>query len=412
MTDSAPSPPPPTHGLRIAFLVSNSFDEDPRAQKIARSLIQFGHTLSVFAWDRDGSKPELETQQGISIRRVGPTSRAGHGLRQLPAMLVYWRRVVRFLIGGDFSVIHCNRFDTLVPALVACVFRRRPIVYDLHTSYADRLRIHDAQWMMPVVRRLVMAFETIALRRWVFHAFSDSPQYSDALRERGVRSVSTLMNLPSADFGITEDRSHSHGKITFGRIGAFSEQLGQGADDLFFILERVRREYPSVNVHLQLVGNFVPADYVERVRERMRPLASDVTLVDYVPYESVREWYARLDIAVITYAVSAGARYSQLATSQKLFECMAYGIPVVLVANPLMERIVSDVGCGIVPLARDHAGIYEGFLKLVLNPELRRSMGANGQRAHRDRYHWEIEASELNRVYQAIGTNVRVRSRA
>jgi glycosyltransferase involved in cell wall biosynthesis len=400
--DSARQAEASTHSQRVAFIVSNSFDEDPRAQKIAQSLVQFGHDVSVFAWDREGSKPTLETRRGAVVRRVGPRSGAGGGLRQLPAMLVYWQRVVRFLLDGDFSVIHCNRFDTLVPALIARAIRRRPIVYDLHTSYADRLRIHDRQWMMPAVRRLVTALETIALRRWVFHAFSDSPEYSAALAERGVRSVSALMNLPTADFGGSEQTSDNAGTVTFGRIGAFSEQLGQGVDDLFFILDRVRREYPAVNVHLQLVGNFVPASYLERVRERMRGLTNDVTLVEYVPYESVSEWYRRLNIAVITYQVSEGARYSQLATSQKLFECMAHGIPVVLLANPLMERIVADVGCGIVPVARDHRGIYEGFLQLLLNPDQRRSMGANGKRAHRERYHWEIEASELNRVYKTI----------
>ena len=154
--------------------------------------------------------------------------------------------------------------------------------------------------------------------------------------------MSTLVNVPRLDFGRGfRARRARAAPVVAGRIGAFSAQLGQGAEDLLYALRRNDEDGRPVDLRLLLVGNFVPDSYRAEVAER----AADprVTIRDYVPHEEVPAWYAGLDVAVVAYDVAGGARYSRLASAQKVFEAMAMGVPMVLLANPSMEALVRRV---------------------------------------------------------------------
>ncbi|MET0399261.1 MAG: glycosyltransferase [Longimicrobiaceae bacterium] len=389
------------HGRPVACIVSSSFDRDPRARKVVASLAGMGLRVVVIAWDREGRGRTAEAPGDHAVVWLGPRSQPGRGLRQLPALLAFWLGTIRLLLANDFAAYHCNRFDTLLPALLACLGRRRPIVYDLHTSYADRLRIHDRQPGMKLVRGLVAAAEGFAVRRLAAHCFTDSAPFTRELRSRGARSASTLLNVPRLDFGRgARPRQARAAPVVVGRIGAFSAQLGQGADDLFHVLRRNDEEGRPVDLRLLLVGNFVPASYRAEVAARAED--ARVTLCDYVPHEAVPAWYARLDVAVIAYDVAGGARYSRLASAQKVFEAMAMGVPMVLLANPYMEALVRRLGCGVVPERRDFEGIYGAVLHLARDGALRERMGRAGRRAFVRRYHWEREEEELARVYRRV----------
>lgn len=385
----------------VACIVSSSYHKDPRAQKVVAGLAAMGLRVVVLAWDREGRGQAGEAPRNHSLVQLGPRSQPGRGLRQLPGLLLFWLRATRILLAGDFAAYHCNRFDTLLPALLACLVRRRPIVYDLHTSYADRLRIHDGQPGMKLVRGVVAAAEGFVVRRLAAHSFTDSAAFTTALRSRGARSASTLVNVPRLDFGRGfQEREARTAPVVVGRIGAFSAQLGQGADDLLYALHRNDEDGRPADLRLLLVGNFVPASYRAEMAEHEAD--ARVTIRDYVPHEEVPAWYGGLDVAVITYDVAGGARYSRLASAQKVFEAMAMGVPMVLLANPYMEELVQQVGCGIVPERRDFEGVYQAVQQLARDPGLRRRMGRAGRRAFVRRYHWEQEEKELHAVYRRL----------
>lgn len=385
----------------VACIVSTSFDQDPRAQKVVASLAGMGLRVVVLAWDREMKGQVGEAPRTCSILRLGPRSQPGRGLLQLPALLLYWLRVTRILLANDFAAYHCNRFDTLLPALLARLVRRRPVVYDLHMSYSDRLSIHDRQPGMRLVRGVVAAVESFAVRNLVVHSFTDSAGFTEVLRSRGARSVSALVNVPRLAFGHGFSRREARpASVVVGRIGAFSSQLGQGAEDLLYLLRRNDEDGRPVDLKLLLVGNFVPASYRAEVAKHSAD--GRVAIHDYVPHEEVPGWYGRLDMAVIRYDVEGSARYGRLSTFQKVFEAMAMGVPMVVLANPDMEKLVQEVGCGIVPEQRDFEGIYQAVLHLARDGALRQRMSDAGRQAFVRRYHWEQEEKEVDRVYRRI----------
>lgn len=389
----------------IAFLVATSFDVDPRARKVAMTLADAGFGVSVFAWDRDGRGRSSETLGRITIRRVGPQTSIGTGLRQLPALLAFWVKAIAFLAQSRLAAIHCNRFDTLPPALLVGWLRRIPIVYDLHMSYADRLGIHTAQIGMRLVRRCVRWLESLALRKLVAHAFTDSQPYTESLEQRGVSVASTILNVPSRRFGEGSGDtrpSASETQITIGRIGAMSEQLGQGVEDLLAISRRLTFDARQLDVRLILVGNFVPADYGKRIRDLVADVPYEIIIADYVPHEQVPLWYRKMDFSVITYEVAGRARYGRLSTSQKVFEALACGVPIVYLGNAYMEELVMRLGAGLVPDRRDQEGIYECVLQLVRNRSLRTRMAEAGRTGFLEGWYWEAQEEIIRTTYHAV----------
>jgi glycosyltransferase involved in cell wall biosynthesis len=65
----------------------------------------------------------------------------------------------------------------------------------------------------------------------------------------------------------------------------------------------------------------------------------------------------------------------------KLYEAMASGRPVILVASGEAAEIVYTYQAGIVVKPGDIAGLTQAVHALYTQPELRRALGENGRRA-------------------------------
>lgn len=69
------------------------------------------------------------------------------------------------------------------------------------------------------------------------------------------------------------------------------------------------------------------------------------------------------------------------AVPSKLYEAMAIGKPIILIAESEAAKIVNDANCGIVVRPGDIDGLVTAMLYLKNHPEVCKQMGANGRRA-------------------------------
>lgn len=89
------------------------------------------------------------------------------------------------------------------------------------------------------------------------------------------------------------------------------------------------------------------------------------------------------------------------ASSNKLFEYMMCGVPVVACDFPEIKKVVEDNGTGICVDSHDINQISVAVNKLVENNELRNELGENSKKA-RSNYNWENEKNELLNVYSSL----------
>ncbi|KAA6450852.1 glycosyltransferase family 4 protein [Bacillus swezeyi] len=92
------------------------------------------------------------------------------------------------------------------------------------------------------------------------------------------------------------------------------------------------------------------------------------------------------------------------ASSNKLFEYMMAGVPVVACDFPEIKRVTEGENTGIIVDSHDPDSIAEGVNKLLSAPDLRDVLSRNSLRA-RGLYNWEQEKAAFLRVYQSLDVN-------
>ena len=97
---------------RVAMLLSNAYRPDPRVQRAARSLLQAGHELDLYCWDRQAELSAEETQAGLHIHRLQSVpSRYAAGWRQLFRLPRFWRWARRQIERQPAEIVHCHDLD-------------------------------------------------------------------------------------------------------------------------------------------------------------------------------------------------------------------------------------------------------------------------------------------------------------
>ena len=77
-------------GRGICMILTNGYRPDVRVEKEAKALAEEGATITIFAWDRTGSKAAVErVAERVTVRREAVLSSDGIGARQLPRLLRY-----------------------------------------------------------------------------------------------------------------------------------------------------------------------------------------------------------------------------------------------------------------------------------------------------------------------------------
>ena len=99
---------------KIAMLVSNRHDPDPRVQKEAEALVKAGNSVCIYAYDRlHEINIENEMINGVEIYRIrtqlvpyGKIWKTGKGLREFRSI------VKKKLLESPVDIVHCHDQDT------------------------------------------------------------------------------------------------------------------------------------------------------------------------------------------------------------------------------------------------------------------------------------------------------------
>ena len=94
------------------------------------------------------------------------------------------------------------------------------------------------------------------------------------------------------------------------------------------------------------------------------------------PADEMPLWVGSADISLVTLGMSIPG-----AVPSKLYEAMAAGRPIVLMAEGEAAEVVREADCGLVVAPADAEGLAAALRRLADDPELRHRMGTNGRRS-------------------------------
>jgi glycosyltransferase involved in cell wall biosynthesis len=132
--------------------------------------------------------------------------------------------------------------------------------------------------------------------------------------------------------------------------------------------------------------------------------AGRVHVLPAVPPDELGGWVASADVGVM--AIQPSTINHRMSTPNKLFECIAAGVPVVASDFPEMRRIVCDDPAGplgVVAPPDDVPSLARAILSIVEAPPVERAeLRARCLRAAHERWNWETESAGLVRLYAEI----------
>jgi glycosyltransferase involved in cell wall biosynthesis len=88
--------------------------------------------------------------------------------------------------------------------------------------------------------------------------------------------------------------------------------------------------------------------------------------------------------------------------SNRLFEAMAAGVPVITSNFPKWKELVEDIGCGVTVDPDDPHAIAKALEYLCSHPSVCREMGRRGRNAVRTKFNWEREEAKLLSLYASL----------
>jgi glycosyltransferase involved in cell wall biosynthesis len=281
----------------------------------------------------------------------------------------------------------------LIPLGVLLKLTGSRVVYDVHENYPAHARTKLAG--QPVRGWLKAAmWETL---EWVAaRSFDHFVCISPAIAARFPASRTTVVgNFPlraTFEHAVTNGVFMPYGKRPNTVLFHGSMSDVRGTWDLLRSIELVP---PELNARLRLIGYFKEPVLAQA--------ADDAESVDVIPWQPFSQILRELFTARAGFVLfHPQPNHMDPIGSNKLFEYMAAGVPVIASDLPRWREIVVGTGCGLVADPRDPTAIAAVIEYLLTHPEEAEAMGQRGRAAVRDRFNWDGEGARLLSLYREL----------
>jgi phosphatidylinositol alpha-mannosyltransferase len=374
--------------VRIGMVCPYSFDVPGGVQahvlQLAEVMRGYGHEVSVLAPSSPHvSLPDYVVSGGkaVPIPYNGSVARLRFG----PAT---HRLVKRWLVDGDFDVLHVHEPNAPSLSMLALMIAEGPIVATFHTSTTKSLTLSVFQgilrpWHEKIVGRI--AVSDLA-RRWQMEALG-----SDAVQIPNGVDVQSFASAPKLDGYPRPGKS-----VLF--LGRFDETR-KGMGVLLGALPALVEAFPEIEILVVGRGD------EDELREEVGELAAHLRFLGQV--DDAEKASALRSVDVYCAPNTGGESFGIV-----LVEAMAAGTAVVASDLDAFRRVLEDGTAGrLVPIF-DSQALAAALIEVLQDDATRERLVETATKiVHR--YDWSVVARQILQVYETVagaGAKVQVAS--
>lgn len=369
--------------MKIAMILTNGFDPDPRVYKEAKTLVHIGHTVHILCWDRTGrykDKP-IEELDGIKIVRFFGDAVYGTGYKQLGKFLDFKNDVYKYISENDFEAIHCHDFDGLFIGYNVNKKLNKKLVYDEHDLFymyfADRKGLINK-----AVYYFIINMEKRMLPKVDTHIVV-TPKMAEMYESMGGNTV-IVNNAPYK--GLFNDiKKTESSKIRIGFIGSV-----RYLEEMRALINASQKYKEAVEVVIN--GGGIALEELKYYCSELE----NVTITGAYSIKDIEGLYKNIDV---TYAFYPG-KTSEISMPNKFYESIITETPII--ANEVTEfgQEVKKNGLGYTINGNDlEYDLKTVISKLVDNKNEIKDI-AEKMRTIKDQYFWEANEDILRKIYE------------
>jgi glycosyltransferase involved in cell wall biosynthesis len=359
------------------------------------SLVNAGFSVTLMAPTDKGEK----TVNGILIRGFGKLSSR-------------WMRIVNLVkiaamaVSIDARIYHVHEPELLLLLPILKLFKRRArFIYDVHENYSDAILSDEKHWvpnfLKPVLAGVSNAIEKV-LSRSADLVVAASPDIEERFTHHKTMSVRNFapLHVFNAVLADKREKQGTNTDIAFVYTGSLTRT--RGILEIVKALELIPENHP---VTFMVTGWF--HDQALRREVELLPAFKRVQFLGRLTrYEEMVAAISGARAALVCFHHDPNLD-NAVERSNKLFEYMGLGIPLIISKIPGWAAMVDKYDCGKTVDPLDPKDIAEKMIWLATHPDEAARMGENGKRAVAEHYSWEQEGARLVAAYhQLLGDTV------
>lgn len=389
------------------MILDESFPPDPRVRNEAQELIKAGHEVFLFAPDYDSKFPARENFHGIEVRRykmLPHIQRFGAFAYSFPIYhMAYKKAIIECITETQPDVVHIHDIK-----IAGIFFGKNPIftlnrvILDLHENrpeilkfypvyqkFYGKLFISPKKWKRKEKEFLDRARKVIVVTHEAAKFYTDTLNIDP---DKLVVVPNTINERFFTGYHIEESIVEKYKNrwvlLYIGKTG-----LRRGLGTVINALPQLSVDIP--NIKLVILGT-------SKDDRNLKSLTAELDVEELVDFEGwVKPKYFQSYISASKLGLCPFIRniHHDTTYSNKMFQYLSLGIPVVASDCKAQARIVREQSCGLV----FQSGSVEEFAMSVLQLYRDKSgtarMAENGKRFVREEFTWEKTGRSLIEMY-------------
>jgi glycosyltransferase involved in cell wall biosynthesis len=387
------------------MVLDEEYPPDVRVEKEIKALHAAGHNVHLLCYTRSG-QPLNEEMNGVAVSRV-TISPLRYKMKALALLLPFYfnfweKHISRQLQNEHYDALHFHDLTLAKVCLRAGQKVKVPVIGDYHENRPEIMKYYHHVRSFP-------GNVLISVRGWqkyqmvhtphLDHLILVTPEAKDYYsRHYGVpaEKITVVENFPDlkelmqfdADDALIKKYSSRKMLLYFGDTG-----LRRGTATILEAAERMKNDPEYCFV---IVGDSREQQKLLEMKQTKK--LDNVELTGYLPLEKALSYFRAAHAGL---SPLLGNIHHDTTYANKIFQYMAFGLPVVVSNCMAQASVVRESACGFVHQAGNAADLVQK-IKLLDNPSEYRVMRKNAKEAVENKYNFTRSAKQLLSVYRQI----------
>jgi glycosyltransferase involved in cell wall biosynthesis len=379
----------------VCAAVVSDLTFDARVWREVRSLAAAGYRVRLLGCYYDETRRTLARENGVDVFRVALGSRSGDVsvLRRARTLLRLWLEILK----TRARVYHAHNIHVGPPLWLVARVRRAAVIYDAHELYGERDGDSPRHRVAAFVERRIERF----LVRHSDRVITTNRSRAEVLKERhGRDEIEVLQNVPWA---VNEVAPRDPGYPPDSTILLY--QGGIYAEGRAF-KQTIEALTTLDDIHLVVIGFGRQADLM-----RLHQWAAEAGVAHRVhvlpprPFDELVQTAAAANIGLVPITPTSLNEY--LGDTNKLFEYLMAGLPVVASDLPEIRRVVmsGQPPPGELFDPESSASIGDAVRRMLSDRTLYEQRRSEARRLALSAFNWDIEQRRLLALYRTLSSS-------
>ncbi|MBN2829229.1 MAG: glycosyltransferase family 4 protein [Candidatus Cloacimonetes bacterium] len=388
--------------MKVLMVLESSFPPDLRVENEIDALSSAGHEVHLVCCETENN-PNPESYPNVTIHRKHIPKRiyqSSVGCLRTSFYFNWWKKCLQKLIKEhSFAVVHLHDLPLAEVIRELRVENGFKMILDLHENYPELLKISDHIKRFPAN----LLFKLEQWKEYEKTAVLNADKVVVVVEEAKDRLVKegcspekiTIVSntFPENKFTCPVQISKED-ELTLFYGGGITRH--RGLQYVVQAIDLVKEAIP--NIKFRIFGH-------GRYETELRILVDSLGVNDNIVFEGWKPACKMLSeltgshVAIIPHLRSP---HTDSTIPHKLFQYMAYGIPVLTSDCLPLARIVAGEHCGFVYHSDKPRELADCLLDLYRQPVVSEMMGENGKKAVHEKYLWDYDANRLKSLYKGL----------